>query len=72
MGNYRHWTLQEDMMLCTYHTDGISRVETARLLDRTADSIRQRKKKLGLHRILKTDIYNIVRRKRRKQNKAKE
>lgn len=68
----KHWTEREDLILRTFHQQGFSRVETARLMGRTPESIRHRKKKLGLHRILKTDVYNIVRRRKRKQMKAKQ
>ena len=68
----KHWTAREDLILRNFHLKGLSRKETARLMGRSEGSIRHRKLKLGLTRILRTDVYNIVRRRKRKQMKAKQ
>ena len=62
------WTYSEDEDLRTLHGH-YSLVETARILGRTVEGIRHRKKKLNLHRCLKMDGYNIVRRRKKQQKK---
>ena len=56
------WSQEEDDNLMTLHREHWSLSEIARILNRTVESIRHRKKKLKLGRCLKMDANNIYRR----------
>ena len=64
------WTYSDDEDLRTLHGH-YSIVETAQILGRTIEGIRHRKKKLNLHRCLKMDAHNIVRRRKKQVKRAK-
>lgn len=64
------WTYSDDEDLRTLHGH-YSIVETAQILGRTVEGIRHRKKKLNLHRCLKMDAHNIVRRRKKQVKRAK-
>ena len=58
----RHWTDEDDDNLVTLHQANWSISEIARILNRTVEAIRHRKKHLHLGRCLKMDNANIIRR----------
>ena len=65
----RPWTDEEDDNLVTLHRANWSISEIARILNRTVEAIRHRKKKLHLGRCLKMEDANIVRRFYNKQRR---
>lgn len=60
------WNQEDDAMLVELHEEHCPISEIGRILNRTVESIRHRKKKMKLGRCLKMDPFNIVRRKRKK------
>ena len=62
------WSQEDDENLITLHHEHWSISEIARLLGRTPEGIRHRKKKLKLGRCLKMDAHNIVRKRKKQMN----
>ena len=60
------WSAFDDQVLKELHEERRPLADIARSIHRTVEAIRHRKKKLGLHKILREDIGNIIRR----RNKA--
>lgn len=60
------WSEYDDQVLKELHEERRPLADIARSMQRTVMSIQHRKNKLRLHRILKEDLNNIVRRKRRR------
>ena len=67
----RPWTDEEDDNLVTLHRANWSISEIARILNRTVEAIRHRKKTLHLGRCLKMDGHNIVRRRAKEKREAR-
>ena len=65
--DYHFWTEEEDDNLRTLHREHWPLSEIARILNKTVEAIRHRKRKLHLGRCLKMDAHNVVRRRRKKQ-----
>lgn len=61
------WSAFDDQVLKELHEERRPLADIARSMHRTVGAIQHRKKKLGLHRILREDIGNIIRR----MNKAR-
>ena len=64
-----HWSQEADDDLRTLHGEHWSLSEIARIMGRTVEAIRHRKKKLHLGRCLKMDAHNIVRRRKKQQKR---
>lgn len=64
------WSAFDDQVLKELHEERRPVKDIARSMLRTAEAIRHRKKHLGLHRILRDDIANIVRRSKNKRRRA--
>lgn len=60
------WSEYDDQVLKELHEERRPLADIARSMHRTVGAIQHRKKKLGLHKILREDIGNIIRR----RNKA--
>lgn len=60
------WSEYDDQVLKELHEERRPLADIARSMHRTVGAIQHRKKKLGLRRILREDIGNIIRR----RNKA--
>lgn len=56
------WSAFDDQVLKELHEERRPLADIARSMNRTVRAIQHRKKKLGLHRILKEDSANVVRR----------
>ena len=61
------WSAFDDKVLKELHEERRPLADIARSMNRTVRAIQHRKKKLGLKRILKDDIANIVRRKNKRR-----
>lgn len=66
----QHWTQEADDNLRTLHGEHWSISEIARVMGRTVEAIRHRKKHLHLGRLLKMDAHNIVRRRKKQEKRA--
>ena len=61
------WSEYDDHVLKELHEERRPLADIALSMNRTVRAIQHRKKKLRLHRILKDDIANIVRRKNKRR-----
>lgn len=66
------WSAFDDQVLKELHEERRPLADIARSMNRTVRAIQHRKKNLGLHRILKDDIANIVRRAKNKRRRAEQ
>ena len=65
------WSAFDDQVLKELHEERRPLADIARSMNRTVRAIQHRKRRLGLKRILKDDIANIVRR-RNKRSRAEQ
>lgn len=63
----KQWSEYDDQVLKELHEERRPLADIARSMNRTVRAIQHRKVKLKLHRILKDDIANIVRRKNKRR-----
>lgn len=61
------WSAFDDQVLKELHEERRPLADIARSMNRTVRAVQHRKRKLGLKRILKDDIANIVRRKNKRR-----
>ena len=61
------WSAFDDQVLKELHEERRPLADIARSMNRTVRAIQHRKRRLGLKRILKDDIANIVRRKNKRR-----
>ena len=66
----KHWSAFDDQVLRELHEERRPVKDIARSMYRTAEAIRHRKKHLGLHRILRDDNANLVRRANNERRRA--
>lgn len=66
------WSAFDDQVLKELHEERRPLADIARAMQRTVRAIQHRKKKLRLHRILKDDIVNIVRRAKNQRRRAEQ
>ena len=63
----KQWSEYDDQVLKELHEERRPLADIALSMNRTVRAIKHRKVKLRLHRILKDDIANIVRRKNKRR-----
>ena len=68
----RYWTEADDQMLIEYHNERYPVKDIAKAMHRSFNSVRQRKKRLHLTRILKMDVHNICRRRANQRRRAEQ
>ncbi len=64
---HKKWKQVEDELLEYLHLRNTSIKETAEQLQRTERAVKNRKQKLGLHRVLMDDMYHVALRRRRER-----
>lgn len=64
------WSAFDDQVLKELHEERRPLADIAKCMHRTVRAIQHRKKKLGLHRILRDDIGNIIRRRNKARRRA--
>lgn len=66
------WSAFDDQVLKELHEERRPLADIAMCMHRTVRAIQHRKKKLGLHRILRDDIGNIIRRRNKARRRAEQ